>query len=96
MCLISGVSEGAQGEEMPEILPFAGTPRLAPQMPDGEMEDIRRGTGLSECGSIPGEPEPYLHDAQAVVDGFGLVDFDVLGTLLGTTEAAWVASRPTW
>ena len=53
----------------------------------------RRGTGLSERGSFPNEPEPYLRDAQAVIDGFGLSDFDVLGTLLGTTEAAWVASR---
>ena len=53
----------------------------------------RRGTGLSERGSAPGEPEPYLQDAQAVVDGFGLEEFDVFGTLLATTEAAWVASR---
>jgi serine/threonine protein kinase len=53
----------------------------------------RRGTGLSERGSVPGEPGPYLQDAQAVVDGFGLKNFDVLGTLLGTTEAAWIASR---
>jgi pimeloyl-ACP methyl ester carboxylesterase len=53
----------------------------------------RRGTGLSERGSIPGSPEPYLQDVQAVIDGFGLAEFDVLGTLLGTTEAAWVASR---
>jgi len=53
----------------------------------------RRGTGLSERGSLPAESEPYLQDAQAVIDGFGLADFDILGTLLGTTEAAWVASR---
>jgi serine/threonine protein kinase len=53
----------------------------------------RRGTGLSERGALPEEPEPYLQDAQTVVDGFRLQGFDVLGTLLGTTEAAWVASR---
>jgi len=53
----------------------------------------RRGTGLSERGSVPGEFEPYLQDAQAVIEGFELSGFDVLGTLLGTTEAAWVASR---
>lgn len=55
----------------------------------------RRGTGLSERGSAPGEPEPYLQDAQAVVDGFRLDEFAVLGTLLGTIEAASVASRNT-
>jgi pimeloyl-ACP methyl ester carboxylesterase len=53
----------------------------------------RRGTGLSERGSSTEEPEPYLRDAQTVIDGFGLGEFDLLGTLLGTTEAAWVASR---
>jgi serine/threonine protein kinase len=53
----------------------------------------RRGTGLSERGARSEEPQPYLQDAQTVIDGFGLQGFDVLGTLLGTTEAAWVASR---
>ena len=53
----------------------------------------RRGSGLSERGSMPREPEPYLQDAQAVVDGFGLGDFAVIGTLLGNIEAAVLASR---
>jgi class 3 adenylate cyclase/pimeloyl-ACP methyl ester carboxylesterase len=53
----------------------------------------RRGSGLSERGSVPREPEPYLQDAQAVVDGFGLGEFAVIGTLLGTIEAAVLASR---
>jgi class 3 adenylate cyclase/pimeloyl-ACP methyl ester carboxylesterase len=53
----------------------------------------RRGSGLSERGSMPSEPEPYLQDAQAVVDGFGLGDFAVIGTLFGTIEAAVLASR---
>jgi len=53
----------------------------------------RRGCGLSERGSTPDEPETYLQDADAVIGGFGLSEFDVLGTLLGTTEAAWLASR---
>jgi pimeloyl-ACP methyl ester carboxylesterase len=53
----------------------------------------RRGTGLSERGSAPEDPEPYLHDAQAVVDGLDLAEIDVLGTLLGTNEAAWIAAH---
>ncbi len=53
----------------------------------------RRGTGLSERGSDPGDPEVYLKDAQAVLDGFQLSHFDLLGTLLGTVEAASLASR---
>jgi class 3 adenylate cyclase/pimeloyl-ACP methyl ester carboxylesterase len=53
----------------------------------------RRGSGLSERGSIPRESEPYLQDAQAVVDGFGLGDFALIGTLMGTIEAAVLASR---
>jgi len=53
----------------------------------------RRGSGLSERGWMPREPEPYLQDAQAVVDGFGLGDFAVIGTLFGTIEAAVLASR---
>ena len=53
----------------------------------------RRGSGLSERGSMATEPEPYLQDAQAVVDGFGLGDFAVVGTKLGTIEAAVLASR---
>jgi pimeloyl-ACP methyl ester carboxylesterase len=36
-----------------------------------------------------------LQDAQAVIAGFGLREFDVLGTLLGTTEAVWIASLGT-
>ena len=53
----------------------------------------RRGTGLSERNSLTGEAEPYLQDAEAVVSGFRLEDFDVLGTLLGTVEAASLAAR---
>ena len=53
----------------------------------------RRGYGLSERDSAPHEPEPYLEDAQAVVDGYQLDEFDLLGTLLGTIEAASLASR---
>jgi serine/threonine protein kinase len=62
--------------------------------PDHELITYdRRGTGLSERGSLPHDPETYLRDAQVVVDGFELGDLDVLGTLLGTTEAAWLAAR---
>ena len=53
----------------------------------------RRGTGLSERGSDPTDPEVYLQDAQAVLDGFELSSFDLLGTLLGTVEAASLAAR---
>jgi pimeloyl-ACP methyl ester carboxylesterase len=53
----------------------------------------RRGTGLSERGARSEVPEPYLQDAQTVVDGFRLQGYDVVGTLLGTIEAAWIASR---
>ncbi len=55
----------------------------------------RRGTGLSERGSPCGEAEPYLQDAQAVVDGFGLDEFAVVGTLTGTIEATSLAARNT-
>jgi pimeloyl-ACP methyl ester carboxylesterase/predicted Ser/Thr protein kinase len=55
----------------------------------------RRGSGLSERGSAIGSVELLLQDAQAVIAGFGLREFDVLGTLLGTTEAAWIASLGT-
>ena len=53
----------------------------------------RRGTGLSERDAPGQEPETYLGDAQTVVDALDLGDLDVLGTLLGTTEAAWIAAR---
>jgi len=53
----------------------------------------RRGTGLSERGSAPEGPDPYLQDAQAVLDGLGHERIDVLGTLLGTAEAAWIAAN---
>ena len=53
----------------------------------------RRGTGFSERGSATGKPDPYLQDAEASVEQLELNDFDVAGTLLGTTEAAWIASR---
>jgi pimeloyl-ACP methyl ester carboxylesterase len=39
------------------------------------------------------DAETYLRDTEAVVAGFGLSSFDVLGTLLGTIEAAWLAAR---
>ena len=52
----------------------------------------RRGSGLSERGPVRGGVELFLQDVQAVIAGFGLRELDVLGTLLGTTEAAWVAS----
>ena len=52
----------------------------------------RRGSGLSERGAVVGGVELFLQDVQSIIDGFGLREFDVLGTLLGTTEAAWVAS----
>jgi serine/threonine protein kinase len=52
----------------------------------------RRGSGLSERGAIRGGADLFLRDVQAVITGFGLREFEVLGTLLGTTEAAWVAS----
>jgi pimeloyl-ACP methyl ester carboxylesterase len=69
-------------------------PTYAEAFPDHELITYdRRGTGLSERGSPPREAEPYLADAQAVVDGFGLDDLDVLGTLLGTTEAAWFTAH---
>jgi class 3 adenylate cyclase/pimeloyl-ACP methyl ester carboxylesterase len=57
----------------------------------------RRGFGLSERDAPCTDPAPYLADAQAVVDGFGLESFDVVGTLMGTIEAtvvaAWNSSR---
>jgi pimeloyl-ACP methyl ester carboxylesterase len=52
----------------------------------------RRGSGLSERGAVLGSVELLLQDVQAVIAGFGLRELDVLGTLLGTTEAAWIAS----
>jgi len=53
----------------------------------------RRGTGLSARGIDTRERDPYLQDAQAVVDGLALDEFAVLGTLLGTIEAAWLAAN---
>jgi len=53
----------------------------------------RRGTGLSERGPDFKDAEPYLQDAQAVVEGFQLDGFDVLGTLMGTIESASLAAR---
>jgi pimeloyl-ACP methyl ester carboxylesterase len=52
----------------------------------------RRGSGMSERGAVRGGAELLLQDVQAVIAGFGLRELDVLGTLLGTTEAAWIAS----
>jgi pimeloyl-ACP methyl ester carboxylesterase len=53
----------------------------------------RRGTGLSQFGTDTRKAENYLQDVEAVVAGFGPESFDVIGTLLGTNEAAWIASR---
>ena len=53
----------------------------------------RRGWGLSDRGSPCAEREPYFQDAQTVVDGFGLGAFAVVGTLMGTVEATWLASN---
>jgi serine/threonine protein kinase/pimeloyl-ACP methyl ester carboxylesterase len=53
----------------------------------------RRGTGLSDRGPSAEGAGPYLQDVQAVVEGFELESFDVLGALLGSVEAAWVAAR---
>ena len=52
----------------------------------------RRGSGLSERDSVTPDPEPYVQDGQAVVDGFGLEDFDLLGTLLASVEASCLAA----
>jgi pimeloyl-ACP methyl ester carboxylesterase/predicted Ser/Thr protein kinase len=53
----------------------------------------RRGSGVSARGFPSEDAETYLRDTEAVVDGFALSSFDVLGTLLGTVEAAWLAAR---
>jgi len=53
----------------------------------------RRGTGLSERRTDATEADPYLQDAQAVIDGFRLQQFDLLGNLLGVVEAVWMATR---
>jgi serine/threonine protein kinase len=53
----------------------------------------RRGTALSERGTGFKIAEPYFQDAQAVVDGFELECFDVVGTLMGSIEAAAVSAR---
>lgn len=52
----------------------------------------RRGMGLSERRSPCAEPEPYLQDAQTVVDGFELDTFAIAGTLTGIVEAASLAA----
>lgn len=53
----------------------------------------RRGFGLSERGSPCADAEPYLQDAQAVVDGFGPETFRLVGTLMGAVEATWLAAN---
>jgi pimeloyl-ACP methyl ester carboxylesterase len=53
----------------------------------------RRGSRLSARGCPVEDAETFLRDTEAVVDGFALSSFDVLGTLLGTIEAAWLAAR---
>ena len=68
--------------------------RYAAAFPDHELVSWdRRGWGLSERGVSCDEAEPYLHDAQTVVDGFGLDVFATVGTLMGSIEAAWLASN---
>ena len=93
---------GARGGEGPPlvIVPTmvdtiaTGWAMYAAAFPDHEVITFdRRGTGLSERGTDPGDPEAYLQDAQVVLDGFDLGEFDLLGALLGTVEAASLASR---
>ena len=68
----------------------------AAAFPDHELITWdRRGFGLSERGSPCAEPERYLQDAQAVVDGLGLNAFAVAGTLMGTIEATSLAADNT-
>jgi class 3 adenylate cyclase len=55
----------------------------------------RRGFGLSERGIRGDGAEPYLADARAVVDGLGLDRFAIVGTLMGTIEATWLAATYT-
>jgi pimeloyl-ACP methyl ester carboxylesterase len=67
---------------------------LAAAFPSHEIITYdRRGFGLSARGLAIEDAETYLRDSEAVVEGFGLSRFDVLGTLLGTVEAAWLAAR---
>ena len=67
---------------------------LASEFPSREIITYdRRGSGLSARGFPIEDAETYLRDAEAVVEGLGLRRFDVLGTLLGTVEAAWLAAR---
>jgi pimeloyl-ACP methyl ester carboxylesterase len=68
--------------------------RYAATFPGRELITYdRRGTGLSPFGTGAREADLFLQDAQAVVAGCALEDFDVICTLLGTIEAAWIAAR---
>jgi pimeloyl-ACP methyl ester carboxylesterase len=67
---------------------------LATAFPSHEIITYdRRGSGLSSRGLSIEDADTYLRDTEAVVEGFGLSRFAVLGTLLGTVEAAWLAAR---
>jgi serine/threonine protein kinase len=92
-------ARGGSGEPL-LIVPAMGAtieanwPTYAQTFPDRELFTYdRRGTGLSQFGTDTRKAENYLQDVEAVVAGFGLESFDVIGTLLGTIEAAWIAYR---
>jgi pimeloyl-ACP methyl ester carboxylesterase len=72
----------------------AAWPLYAEAFPDYQVITYdRRGTGLSERDSTTVSGELYLGDAQTVADGFELGSFSVIGTLLGTIEAAFLAAE---
>jgi pimeloyl-ACP methyl ester carboxylesterase len=69
-------------------------PVYAEAFPDYQLITYdRRGTGLSERDGTTVSGELYLGDAQTVADGFELGRFSVIGTLLGTIEAASLAAE---
>ncbi len=93
------VGRGGAGPPLLVVPYMAGTiettwAMLAEAFPDRELITYdRRGTGLSTRGTHTSAPEPYFEDVQAVLDQLELSSCAVLGTLLGTIEAAWLASH---
>ena len=52
----------------------------------------RRGTGLSERGEHPSEPQLFIDDAKAVVDGLGLGSYVIIGSATGCLDAIALAA----
>jgi pimeloyl-ACP methyl ester carboxylesterase len=92
------MGRGGSGAPLLVVPYMAGTiettwSMCADAFPDYELVTYdRRGTGLSARGVASRDPQPYFDDVQAVLDTLD-GEVAVLGTLLGTIEAAWLAAH---